>query len=169
MTLFGEHKFTRINGKHTGWVQQELKIQTDVFDVQYPLSSHGSSNSQELAGAQKLVPLFVWKSKQTLSIDTQLSKDEWLHGLTEHFDDERRVGIADIAIKSEWSSIFNTRKNNSYYRIAMLHSRPKDTSYSLSLTIENDLLWTKKSIFRLVHLFYISSEVLILLKAIVHI
>ncbi len=76
LTSFAKQKSARINGKHTGWVQHELIIHTDVFDEQYPLWSHGSNNSQELAGAQKLVPLFVWKLKQAPSFDVQLSKDE---------------------------------------------------------------------------------------------
>jgi hypothetical protein len=73
-------------------------IHTDRFDRQYPLWSHGSSNSHELAGAQKLVPLFVWKWKHVPSLDAQSRKEKWWHGWTEHFDDERIVGIADTAI-----------------------------------------------------------------------
>lgn len=78
-------------------------IQIDLFDEQYPFWLHGSNNSQELAGAQKLVPLFVWNSKQTPSLDGQLSKDEWVHGWTEHVDDERTVGIDDTPIKFEFN------------------------------------------------------------------
>lgn len=111
--LFDEHKSIRINGKHTGWAQQEFTIHTDRFDRQYPLWSHGSSNSQELAGAQKLVPLFVWKWKQILSSDTQLTKENWLHGWTEHFDDERIVGTADTAIILEENGISNSWKEYS--------------------------------------------------------
>lgn len=49
-----EHKLVHINGKHTAFdEQQELTIQTDVFDEHPPvISSQDSKIEQRLAGAQ---------------------------------------------------------------------------------------------------------------------